>query len=530
VPLVDRSLRLSEIAEKLLHLDGKPFSLANYPMYRAVYDGRFRDTLLMCGRQVAKSTSLANFIISESVAIPFFREYYVSPSREQTLVFSHSRVGKTITYSPLIQKLFQSRKTADRVLHRSYTNGSENAFTYACDDADRARGYSADRALFDEVQDILYEKVIPVVLECMANSDYKFATYAGTPKTMEASIQFLWEMSSQSEWVMRCQGCGKHSFVASERAIGKTGPICLACGKNLNPRLGFWIDMKRPEPGIRQLKGFHVPRPIMPSDVPAANPPDAASQEAALDRWNDILHKLATYPPALFRNEVLGISDAQGKRLISLEELQALCTGPSVQKFALRPGVTITTAGIDWSGGGTTGVSRTVLWIWGWNPQVAKLQTLFFRIYPGQHSVADVKDLISHIGRFQCAMIAGDAGEGALPNSMVRDTFGPHRCTMVQYGAFAEPTKWNGIDRWLVDRTTLIDTYLMLMKRRGTELPPFEEAREPVKDILNVFEEITSAGRKVWRHSPQLPDDSLHAQVFGWFAWKLLMGDLKFYS
>jgi hypothetical protein len=62
--------RLSQIAESLLWLDGKPFSLDEYPMYRSIYDGRFRATLLMCGRQVAKSTSLSNFIIAESIVLP----------------------------------------------------------------------------------------------------------------------------------------------------------------------------------------------------------------------------------------------------------------------------------------------------------------------------------------------------------------------------------------------------------------------------------------------------------------------------
>lgn len=530
--LTEKPLRLSQLAQRLLWLDGKPFSLLDYPMYEAIYDGRFRDTLLMCARQVAKSTSLANFIISESVAVPFFREYYVSPSKEQTLIFSNTRVGKTLAYSPLVKKHFQSPETADRVLHRSYTNGSENAFTYACDDADRARGFSADRVSYDEVQDMLYEKVIPVINECMAQSDYKFTTYAGTPKTMEASIQYLWELSSQSEWVMKCGGCGKYNAVMSEKSIGKTGPICLKCGKNLNPREGFWVDMKKPDidTRVRQIKGFHIPRPIMCTDVPLCQPQDLKSQEKTLTRWQDILNKLATYPPAQFRNEVLGISDAQGKRLISLEELQALCTGASVNGRP-RGGYTFTVAGIDWTGGGTAGVSRTVLWIFGWNPGMGKLQTLYFKIYPNQNAVQDVENILEQILRFQCAMVVGDAGEGNLPNSMLRERLGHHRCTMVQYsGTVNAGVKWNGIDRWVCDRTTLIDNYLMCLKQQRVEYPPFDETREAIKDVLNIYEEVTSSGKKVWQHSPQLPDDSLHAQVFAWFAWKMVLNDLKFYQ
>jgi hypothetical protein len=267
----------------------------------------------------------------------------------------------------------------------------------------------------------------------------------------------------------------------------------------------------------------------MPTDIPICQPSDLESQDKAMERWKDIIHKLNTYPPALFRNEVLGISDAQGKRLISLDELQALCTGAPLNTIKPGQGYTITTAGIDWSGGGTSGTSRTVLWIWGWDPAHQKLRTLFYKIYPGQNAVADVKDIIQNISRFQCTMIVGDAGEGALPNSMIRDTFGHHRVTMVQYGAMAQPTKWNGIDRFQADRTTLIDNYLMVLKRRGVEYPPYEETREPIKDILNVYEEVTSGGKKVWRHSPQLPDDSLHAQIFGWFGMKMVQNDLKFY-
>jgi hypothetical protein len=192
--------RLSDIAQRVLYLEGTLFSLSNYPMYKAIYDGRYQSTLLMCGRQVAKSTSLANWIIAESISIPYFKEYYVSPTKEQTITFSNQRVRKTISYSPLVREHFQSPEHADRVLNVSYTNGSENAFTYALDNADRARGFSADRCSYDEVQDMIYDSVIPVINACMLNSKFQYETYAGTPKTMDASIQFLWDRSTICWW------------------------------------------------------------------------------------------------------------------------------------------------------------------------------------------------------------------------------------------------------------------------------------------------------------------------------------------
>lgn len=523
--------RLSSIAESLLWLDGKQFSLYDYPMYKAIYDGRYRSTLLMCGRQVAKSTSLANFIIAESVAIPHFREYYLSPSREQTLIFSNTRVGKVLSYSPLVRKYFQSPETSDRVLHRSYTNGSENGFTYACDDADRARGFSADRVCYDEFQDMLFDAVVPVVNECMANSKYKFETYTGTPKTMESSIQHLWERSSQSEWVMKCNKCGKHSFVAGDKCFGKRGLICLACGGLLNPREGFWVDMKAADKdsAARQIKGFHIPQAILPANIPVSNP---GGEEAAQERWNDLLHKLATYPAHRFRNEVLGISDAMGTRLVSLDEMKALC-----RDYALRPyidppsyeGVAWTVGGVDWSGGGTGGVSRTVMWVYGYVPGTQKLRCLYYEIMNGS-AVQDVQRIAQIFGYYQVRMVVGDAGEGALPNAMLRDILGHHRCTMVQYGAFNKPVTWNGTDRFHVDRTALIDNYLMQLKQQRIEYANYREMEASIKDVLNVYEEVTTSGRKVWRHSPQQPDDCLHAQLFAWLAAKITTGDLKFYD
>jgi hypothetical protein len=483
------------------------------------------------------STSLANFLIAESVAIPHFKSYYVSPSKEQTIIFSNTRVGKTLSYSPIIKKHFQSPEHADRVLHRSYTNGSENAFTYACDDADRARGFSADRVSYDEFQDMLYDSVVPVINSCMKNSNYRFETYAGTPKTMEASIEYLWSKSSQSEWVMKCEGCSKHNFVVSEKSLGKHGPICLNCGHVLNPRTGQWIDMKKvdSDTGKHSVKGFHIPQLIMPLNIPSCvnnttEKPNAKADAQA--RWDDILRDHEMFSAAKFRNEVIGVSDAVGRRLISLEELEALCTGTPISPFPNKnmEGCSLAVAGVDWSGGGTTGVSRTVLWIWGWHPATQKLRTLYFRIYPGNNAVTDVEDIARICQQYSVAMVIGDAGEGALPNATLRERLGAHRVHMVQYGALGAPLKHNGLDRYQADRTTMIDNYLMFLKRGAAVYPPKEETKEPIKDILNVYEEVTVSGKKVWRHSPQLPDDCLHAQLFGWFALKLVMNDLKFYA
>lgn len=508
----------STIAERILHLDGKPFSLADYPFYHAIYDGKYQGLLMKTGRQVAKSTTLCNFLICEALSIPHFRSLYVSPTQEQTRKFSNTRFGKVCLYSPLVQKHWLSKSEfSQRTMLRMFRNGAEVAFTYACDDPDRARGNSADRTLFDEVQDILYESVIPVINECMGNSEYGYETYAGTPKTLENTIEYLWSISTQNEWIMPCGGCKKWNFIDSDKSMGKHGPICVKCGHSLNPREGRWYSFKPQS----TLAGFHISQLILPRN---------AEQPS---RWQRILTKHERYSETKFKNEVLGISDALGSRLISKQELESLCEDYDVYRVPpanRRETFSHVVAGIDWSGGGTEGVSRTVLWIWGVTKD-HRLKTLYFRIYPVTSPVSVIDDVAEALQAHNVELVCGDRGEGHLANDLLRQRLGQQRVTQVQYGAQAGPITWNDKGGfYTTDRTTLMDNYFMVMKRQGVIFPRLSIMGEPIMDVLNIFEEVTIGGKKVWRHAPTQPDDCFHAQLFGWLAAKILLMDLTFHG
>lgn len=864
--------RRSQLAQKLLHLDGAPFSLNDYPFLVDVYDGCYQGMLLKFGRQSAKSTTLCNFIICESVGIPHFRNLYISPSQEQTQTFSNTRIGKTVYYSPLVRKYWSTSDFTHRTMLRMFRNGSEIKFTYAQDDPDRARGNTADRVNFDEVQDILYDEVIPVVNECfdtntevltrtgwklvrdvtyddeladtdedgiihwhkpteiiqtthtgnmytfihqgmrlrvtdrhlmwahlhgetrylhkgqyifitakdlwnipgesfrftgptatlasvvpshkhfvgipeahganrngitvpyealaqlvgwylaegsiiwvrrkskrccphpcivqnegryldkilqtikacglsycinshskkphckcivinsrllgeyllplgktadkyipeeffqyprllelllealylgdaaatkatwdswmyyttskqlaegvhrawtllgrsprlrqrktltttglsqyevcaykknfhifyrrdaekrlhvehvekepvycftlpyhrpvirggfglrpiitgqcMGNSNYGYETYAGTPKTMENTIEYLWSISTRTEWIMQCEGCNKWNFIESEKSIGKIGPICLNCGHLLNPRDGQWYDFNPNS----SLKGFHVAQPILPLN----------SEDP--QRWARILSKLERYSETKLKNEVFGVSDALGARLISKEELYALCRTYDIYRTPPRNMEIFShiVAGVDWSGGGTEGISRTVLWIFGITA-IHQLKTLFFRIYPVTNPVSIVDDVAEILTNYNVALTVGDRGEGHLANNQLKQKLGRHRVTQVKYGAQAAPIVWNeDADSYHADRTTLMDNYFMILKRGGVIYPNESYMDVPIQDTLNIYEEVTQNGLKVWRHAPTKPDDAFHAQLFGWIAAKIVLMDMEF--
>jgi len=882
----------STIAQGLFYVDGKPLSLEDYPMFEAVYDGNYPRMLLKTGRQITKSTTLAAFMIAEGIATASFKSFYVSPSQEQTRKFSHTRVAKILAYSPDLRRGFVGPESIDNVLLRMLTNGSEMAFTYALDDPDRARGYSADRCLFDEVQDILYESVIPVIEECfdarcealtrrgwvpvpqltmqdeladvdpagriewhrptqliqkthtgdmvtfthdfmslrvtdthqmwvhshgetramsrgawsftparevvngrgeayrftgpaglrtsvtparrafpglagahgvnargldlpydglarlvgwylaegsikwakrkgvntcprpvitqsegrylqdildtlkycgltysvasnskkpyikhvtvnsrilgeyllplggsctkyipeeffasevllqqvlealylgdasarkdmswdrwtyftvserladdvhrawtlcgrsptkrlkqyapdkiayevcsyvdnffifyrrknqavveavvdepvycftlpnhrpvmrggpglrpvvtgqcMANSNYQYSAYAGTPKTMENTIEFLWSQSSQTEWCIPCDGCRKWTFVVSTKAIGKQGPICLSCGKNLNPRKGQWIDMATDQ----GIKGFHISQPVMPVNVPAAWQPGSVGHAQAVERWQKLLYKMETplYGESRFLNECIGVSTSTGVRLLTKEALEKLCDErlevTRLPDPRAKDGIVRVTAGVDWSGGGaevkgsegSMYKSRTVLHIWGQQAD-GRLRTLTYKVFPNGHPTGWIDEIVEMCNAWGVNMLVGDAGEGALANAYLRQRMGDHRVIAIRYMNLSKPVSWNpDSNAYHVDRTTVIDNYARFILHGQVVYPKLTHAQTAINDILNVYEEVTLQGKKTWRHSPTMPDDCLHAQIFGWFAWMLLTSNLN---
>ena len=98
-----------------------------------------------------------------------------------------------------------------------------------------------------------------------------------------------------------------------------------------------------------------------------------------------------------------------------------------------------------------------------------------------------------------------------------------------QYGSSSKPLKWNGVDRYMVDRTTLIDCFFLDIKQGRIQFLSQPEMKDAFDDFLALYEEVMPSGKKVWRHSPNNPDDCLHAAVFSWAACKILTHDLAFY-
>ena len=468
------------------------------------------------------STSLANFLLTEGISIPQFRSLFVAPSKEQTSRFSNTRFAKALFFSPKIKKHFVTNDMpANNVMLRMLSNGSEFFFTYAHDDAERVRGISADRLCFDEVQSIILEAVEPVIRECLAASQYKYRIYCGTPLSAENDIEvMLWQKSTMGEWVVQCGSCGAHNILGFQN-LGPKFLICTRCEKGpLDVRKGRWF-LTMPE---NPIMGFRIPQIALHRNV---GTPDA---------YQSILDKRRDYSKAQFNNEVLGISDSLGARLISLDMLKGLCHDYRWVEGYVDPvnmhNVMLTVAGVDWGGQSQANVSRTALAIWGVLPN-GKLRLLFGKIYPSGHAIQDLDDIAQHCQRFAVRTFVGDSGEGMLANAQMRQKIGTHIVYGNRYVGQNGKIRWNrnmNDPGYQSDRTMILDQVMHGIITKSFEFPHWEQFEHFSDDLLAAYEETSLMNRRVWKHAATRPDDFLHACALGWLASKIATGQVIMYQ
>jgi hypothetical protein len=413
----------------MFNLNGHPYTLQDYFPFSPIFRVRMPDNLvLIAGRQVSKSTSLASHGIAVSNSIPHFSTLFVTPRYEQIRRFSTEYVRPFIEQSP-VKDLWTGTTTVNSVLQRSFKNGSKMFFSFALLDADRVRGIPAKKCAIDEAQDMDPDHV-PIIRETMsASKEYGILQVTGTPKTLDNFIHGEWKRSSQGEWFTPCFACGEWTIASLEYHLeAMIGPIrddisennpatiCHRCRRPINPRYGRWMH-RYPERRWTRL-GLHVPQVIMPLHY------------AISKKWSELCQKregAANTAPHVFINEVLGESSATGNQLVTLPDLQAAAelpwenrpTDPDPQIFERLRNYRTTVLSIDWGGGGEEGVSFTVLSLLGFRSD-GKIDVLWGRrlLNPHEH-LKEAQDILGYYQLFRPTFLAHDyTGAGIL-----RETF-----------------------------------------------------------------------------------------------------------
>jgi hypothetical protein len=505
----------SEFAEKFLYLNGMPFSLTDYPHMYDVYNSTAKEVVMKTSRQVAKSTTMANIMITDCATNPYFKTMYVSPTVKQTKIFSNDRVGPVIESSPLIKDFYVNSSVVQNVFTKAFLNGSRLYLQYALLNADKLRGISTDKIFFDEMQD-LKEDTIPIIQESTTRSLVKNYMYAGTPKRSKGTLARYWFRSTQNEYMVKCNHCRKWNILGEDN-IGNYGVICAKCGKPMplkgDDLVAEWIstytDEKEPKMEGYRVCALHF-------------------AEAPWVDWElDILGKRERYSTGAFFNEVLGLEYDDGVSPITEMELQACCNNDLALKTEpddLDKSYQ-SVLGIDYGPVNSDSSHTTVSII---QKRLNKYYIVYMKKFMGKE--ADYAFIHREIPRlmreWNCTHIAADYGMGEAPNAEIRSRVGHEKVIAFQHHhTQKEILKWNDkMQAYVINRTASMLRLFNAFKKNKIVLPKWEYTKPFAEDIMNIQAEYNEDQNSM-KYTNIGPDDFFHATLYALFTLDLREGE-----
>jgi len=523
------SMNRWDLLPMLFRMKGKPFSLKNREQFSVLFSKEMtRETIVLSGRQLGKSSSLSRSEIFNLLSIPEFQMLYVAPLQEQTRRYSDLYINEAIQSCPLAQSLqaknmagvLSDAKIISATGHKTFANGSGLQLTYAKTSADRARGIMADMIDFDEIQDQSGE-TLPIIQESLTSSErYGCSRYTGTAKVVENLIEAKWQQSSQCEWVMKCSHCSYHNIPNLDgkvlNMIQADGMHCIHCGKKLNVVEGQWIPAYPNR--MKSFRGYHIPQVICPFIVNNRN------------NWDKLLHKLMNGVLATFIQENLGISYSVGQRLLTQADIVKQCCLPDIKTLQEDLGrYSYTVMGVDW--GGAELQSFTVTTVIGIRPD-GRIDVLWAKRYRGFDPDEQLVDIAKTCRFYNCAAVAADLGMGMDKNLILTKRFGLPMVQMMYtrqnklFGKNRSAGATNRVQCWTIDKVMALDVLFLSIKNGRIFFPKTGmEAFTP--DLLSPYETTTDVGgleHRLYLRSEGQPDDFCHALCFASMAAMRLMG------
>lgn len=500
----------SVFAEATYLLDGKPFRLTDRHYLKPIYDGDIEDGILMCGRQVEKSTTDSTHMSNYTLLIPYFKALYVAPLTEQVRVFSRERLGKLYEYSQndIVKKNYIDKNCTQAVMQKDFTNGSINYFRHCYDQADNIRSITVNGVWIDEIQDI-HVDAIPVIKETQAHAldtgaKQRITWFTGTPKTFSNTIQQYWDRSTQNEWVVRCPHCGEYQILGVKN-LTPTAFVCRKCKQPIPKDSiinGFWYEL---QPG-RKLKGYRISQLMVPWITAA-----------------DIWDKYTSYSPDRFHNEVLGRSYENASKPFNPLTLAQISNNdlafyPRAEREFANAKIFM---GVDW---GTGEKSYTVVSIGAFNRE-GKFQYLYFKRYERGDELDpeyQLKDIINLMNLYKVAFALVDWGFGFVQYKKLQSIFG-NRVAACYYSFNQNAErKYDPLKmRWVVNRTKFMQNYITAVQSNKVVWPGRNKAEYPwmFDHHLAEMAEYTKSqnGRSeelMYNHPEGQPDDGLHANIY----------------
>ena len=516
-----QSWERSDALPMIFSVKGDPYSLADYPQFRSMYDAEYTpEAIWMTGRQTGKSINLSRSEAYDAMQIPHFQILYVAPLQSQTHRFSSIYLKEALLEST--QARHMQRRGGDSgviraVGHQTFTNGSGIQLTYAKTSADRARGIFCDRLDCDELQDHLVDN-LSVIMQSLTQSKWNVRRYTGTAKTLDNTIEYYWRQSSMSEWCIKCDSCNKWNVPTIDGGvmdmIQPHGPCCTKCGAVLNTHSGVWVPAEKDR--LNTFPGYHIPQIFVP----------AIAEDPS--KWSSLYHKTVNSPVAHVCQEILGISSSTGARLITQDDINKASCLPSTEILHKRlRDYPVIVSGVDW--GIAEQQSFTVQTVLGVRPD-GKMHVLWAKRFVG----FDTDNMLKDIGRthryYKCHLLGADYGVGFTQNTILANRFGLP-VVQIQYTAQNQLMSYRpllGYPRWCVNKVTALQMMFFAIRYGSILFPPQDEFKRYTDDLLSPYQDVRDerGTEKVYFvRNPNVPDDFANALCFAMVAAMQLTGN-----
>ena len=427
----------------LFNLNGQPLTLDNHFQMRSLFSRIIPPQMTYkTGRQISKSMSNAIQSIMFAMTNPFHNVLHIAPLYIHIERFSNDYVAPLLVHSPFRARLI-GPDTKKSILQRSLKNGSNLIFTFAFHDCTRVRGITANLLKYDEYQS-LDQSFEPIINQTLAAAELKSQNTGdalsnkpcimrfGTPLTLDNGLEQAWVFSSQAEWGISCRKCRKVNIPSlredldamlgpkrrTEPVTPETpGIVCAKCGHYLYTREGRWMH-QFPERREKHA-GYHIPQCIMTFHCERQDAWDTIQSH----RWNEnIVSK------AQFYNETCGESYDHGQKLISVTDLRKVTVLPKKTdkdthfRWIKQGRYKNWGVGIDWGGGGISGISKTAFALAGMRADgIIEVFTGYRSNTPNDFNLeaSRTRDICN---MFQCRFLAHDyLGGGNLRHSKLLD-------------------------------------------------------------------------------------------------------------
>jgi hypothetical protein len=528
-----------QLACNLFYINGSPLQMPESSMKHLwpVYNNPANSLLFKFGRQTHKSTTISQKMVLPCVKYDNYHVLYVAPTGNQVSVFSTDKLNSTLRGSHLIKSNYLNTTTKDQVFYKEMSNQSKIYLRSAFHSADSSRGISADMVSIDEIQDVLSDHV-PILQQTMSHSLAKWEEmsqripglpmhlfnhkiYAGTPKTVENTLERYWANSTQNEWIIKCLHCNKYNYI-NEYNVGPTCLICNKCEKPIFYEHGQWISMN--SSGF--IHGYRLPQIVL-NWINNRNNPQA---------WQiNVIETRKSYSSEKFFNEVLALPYANAKNPLNPDDIRRVCKdysmidvpedNPTIEKCSAI------IAGIDWGHGDTaSGTSFSIISIGGFIQSRFKL--LYMKKYIGRMSDAllQIDDMYNIIKRYNVSFTMADWGDGRTSNAVLVKKLTPRNFAEIyEHGTQAKKIKWDptkGI--YVINRTQVMTDIFMEIKENKVDFFNYEQF-DPFKvDFLNIYSEYSEQTRMT-RYDHVGADDAFHSYMFCRLAGMLINGELNKY-